>query len=231
MIGTQVEQDLIPEAVRILGCKQQTAVALSNLKGKGGGGWIIKIAGLRRDWTSKGGDKEQGQVSGPQKQKQRGLCGKNDLAQIISIFCRSMSLPLRFKFPTERIWPNFTCPPERGCMWWKSLSPAHQDHMEWGAGIIYSRRTEYCYQNNELGIPRKPKREQERETDTDTFPALKSHSIGFPIMAQRVKNPASISEVWLWSPALLNALRIQHCHELWCRLQTQPRSCVAVAVA
>ena len=33
------------------------------------------------------------------------------------------------------------------------------------------------------------------------------------------------------SPASLSRLRIQHGQELWCRSQTQFRSCVAVAVA
>ena len=33
------------------------------------------------------------------------------------------------------------------------------------------------------------------------------------------------------SLALLSGLRIWHCHELWCRLQTRLGSCVAVAQA
>ena len=33
------------------------------------------------------------------------------------------------------------------------------------------------------------------------------------------------------SLALLSGLRIHRCHELWCRLQTQLRSRIAVAVA
>ena len=33
------------------------------------------------------------------------------------------------------------------------------------------------------------------------------------------------------SLASLNGLRIRRCHELWCRSQTRPRSCIAVAVA
>ena len=33
------------------------------------------------------------------------------------------------------------------------------------------------------------------------------------------------------SLALLSELKTWHCHELWCRLQTQPKSCMAVAVA
>ena len=32
-------------------------------------------------------------------------------------------------------------------------------------------------------------------------------------------------------PALLGGLRIQHCHELWCRLQMRIGSHIAVAVA
>ena len=33
------------------------------------------------------------------------------------------------------------------------------------------------------------------------------------------------------SLGLLSQLRIQSCHELWCRLQMQAGSCIAVAVA
>ena len=36
---------------------------------------------------------------------------------------------------------------------------------------------------------------------------------------------------WVWSLASLCGLRIQRCHELWCRLQMQLGSCIAVAVA
>ena len=35
----------------------------------------------------------------------------------------------------------------------------------------------------------------------------------------------------VWSLALLSVLRIQHCHELWCRLQMQLGSHIAVALA
>ena len=37
--------------------------------------------------------------------------------------------------------------------------------------------------------------------------------------------------MWVRSLASLSWLRIQHCHELWCRLQMWLRSGVAVAVA
>ena len=36
---------------------------------------------------------------------------------------------------------------------------------------------------------------------------------------------------WVQPLALLSGLKIQHCHELWCRSQTRLRSRVAVAVA
>ena len=36
---------------------------------------------------------------------------------------------------------------------------------------------------------------------------------------------------WVQSLTLLCGLRIWHCYELWCRLQTRLRSHVAVAVA
>ena len=43
-------------------------------------------------------------------------------------------------------------------------------------------------------------------------------------------NLTSIHEDAVRSVALLSGLRIQHCHELWCRSQTQLGSCVAVAL-
>ena len=36
--------------------------------------------------------------------------------------------------------------------------------------------------------------------------------------------------LWVQSLALLSGLRIPHCHELWCSLQMQLGSCIAVAV-
>ena len=42
--------------------------------------------------------------------------------------------------------------------------------------------------------------------------------------------PASIHEDTGSILALLNGLRIQRFHELWCRSQTQPGSLIAVAV-
>ena len=35
---------------------------------------------------------------------------------------------------------------------------------------------------------------------------------------------------WVQSLLLLSGLRIQHCHELWCRSQTGLGPCIAVAV-
>ena len=48
-------------------------------------------------------------------------------------------------------------------------------------------------------------------------------------MAQWLTNLTSIPEIQ--SLASLSGLRIWHCHELWCRLQTRLESCVAVALA
>ena len=52
-----------------------------------------------------------------------------------------------------------------------------------------------------------------------------------PVVAQRLINPTGIHEDAGRSLASLNGLRIRHCCELWCRSQTQLRSCVVVAVA
>ena len=49
-----------------------------------------------------------------------------------------------------------------------------------------------------------------------------------PIMAQWLMNPASIH---VHSLASLSGLGIQHCRELWCRLQMQFGPGVAVSVA
>ena len=54
---------------------------------------------------------------------------------------------------------------------------------------------------------------------------------GVPIMAQWLTNLTMNYEVTVRSLVLLSGLRIQHCHELWCRSQMRLGSQVAVAVA
>ena len=51
-----------------------------------------------------------------------------------------------------------------------------------------------------------------------------------PFVAQWSTNPISIHEDADSIPGLSQWLRIQHCHELWCRLQMWLRSGTAVAV-
>ena len=59
----------------------------------------------------------------------------------------------------------------------------------------------------------------------------------YPISWDKTQWKAQQKGIWLvsmrtqvWSLASLSGLRIQHCLELWCRLQMWPRSGVAVAV-
>ena len=54
---------------------------------------------------------------------------------------------------------------------------------------------------------------------------------GVPVVAQRKQIQLISLRMWLGSLALVGGSRIQCCQELWCRSQTQLRSCVAVAVA
>ena len=56
------------------------------------------------------------------------------------------------------------------------------------------------------------------------------YEIGVPIVAQWLTNLTSIHMDTGSIPALLSGLRIHCCYELWCRLQTRLRSCVAVAM-
>ena len=53
---------------------------------------------------------------------------------------------------------------------------------------------------------------------------------GVPIVAQQKRIQLGTMRLWVRSLALPSGLRIWHCHELWCRSQTQLRSGVAVAV-
>ena len=49
-------------------------------------------------------------------------------------------------------------------------------------------------------------------------------------MPEQLKDPTSICKDVVLFLASLSALRIQHCCELWCRLQIQLGSCIVVAV-
>ena len=51
-----------------------------------------------------------------------------------------------------------------------------------------------------------------------------------PVVAQQVTNHLVSMRMWVQSLALLSRLRIQHCRELWCRLQMGVGSGAAVAV-
>ena len=54
---------------------------------------------------------------------------------------------------------------------------------------------------------------------------------GVPIVVQQKGIRLGTMRLRVRSLASLSGLRLQHCHELWYRLQTQLRSSVAVAVA
>ena len=64
-------------------------------------------------------------------------------------------------------------------------------------------------------------------------PGVKIQLLGFPIVAQGIKNPTSIHEDAGLIPGLigLSGLSIQNCCELWCGLKMWLRCYMAVAVA
>ena len=55
--------------------------------------------------------------------------------------------------------------------------------------------------------------------------------IGVPVVAQWKRIQLGTMGSCVRSLALISGLRIQHCHELWCRSQMQLKSDVAMAVA
>ena len=59
----------------------------------------------------------------------------------------------------------------------------------------------------------------------------RNKNLGVPIMAQRKRIWLGAMSLWVWSLTSLSGLRIWRCCELWCRLQMQLRSGIAVAVA
>jgi len=67
-------------------------------------------------------------------------------------------------------------------------------------------------------------------TDYYSNVKLKKKILGVPTMAQRKQILLLSMRVQVQSVASLSGLRIQHCHELWCRSPTQLRSYIAVAV-
>ena len=60
--------------------------------------------------------------------------------------------------------------------------------------------------------------------------SLEKDTYGVPVLAQQKRISLVHMRMQVRSLALLSWLRIWRCRELWCRLQTQLGSCVAVAV-
>ena len=82
------------------------------------------------------------------------------------------------------------------------------------------------------------KRKQLIEANTEMAQMLglseqdfKMAMVGIPVMAQRKQISLASMRTQLRSLASLSGLRIQHCCELWCRLQMRLGSGVAVALA
>ena len=82
---------------------------------------------------------------------------------------------------------------------------------------------------------------REKKTDADSRDArppkyqlcliLKKGIGGVPVVAQGKLIPLGTMRLWVQSLVSLSGLRIQHCRELWYRLQTWLGPCVAVALA
>ena len=60
---------------------------------------------------------------------------------------------------------------------------------------------------------------------------FKIANLGVPVVAQQKRIPLGTMRLRVQSLASLSGLKIRHCRELQCRLQTQLRSGVAVALA
>ena len=58
----------------------------------------------------------------------------------------------------------------------------------------------------------------------------KIHFFGRSHCGEAETNPLVSMRIWIRSLVLLIGLRLWHCRELWCKLQMQLRSGVAVAV-
>ena len=63
-----------------------------------------------------------------------------------------------------------------------------------------------------------------------TGPGIKPTPQEFPLWLRGLRTQYRIHEDAGSTPALLSGSRIHHCRELWCRLQMQLRSGIAVAV-
>ena len=60
---------------------------------------------------------------------------------------------------------------------------------------------------------------------------LKGNYREFLLWLIRLRTQLISMRMWVRSQASFSELRILHCHELWCRSQTQLGSCIALAVA
>ena len=60
---------------------------------------------------------------------------------------------------------------------------------------------------------------------------IKKMRIGAPVIAQQKRIQLEDMRLQVQSLASFSGFKIWHCRELWCRLQTWLRSCIAVALA
>ena len=59
---------------------------------------------------------------------------------------------------------------------------------------------------------------------------MKSKNKKVPVIVQQKGSQLGTMRFWAQFLASLSVLKIQHCHELWCRSQMRLRSHIAVAV-
>ena len=65
----------------------------------------------------------------------------------------------------------------------------------------------------------------------NSYNLLIRNKVGVPVLVQRKQIQLGTMRLWVRSLASLSGLRIRCCCELWCRLQTQLGSSIAVALA
>ena len=146
--------------------------------------------------------------------------------------CRSPA-PLEHMKPLsevrrQRLWESESASSASKCLWLRRLAAAFFAHLSCRSSPTWQKVDPPLthYDSDQGNCP------QVWKHPSATERAHSKHCRSeFPLWFSELRTRLVSMKMWVPFLASFSGLRIQHCHDLWCRLQTQLRCGIAMAVA